>query len=122
MQRRQTLFLLAGTLGLLSGAQAAPQNPPRPRERPGPQPPKPAPMEEDEAAEKKRNEMMLRHLRKENKEKLDKDLSGLIELAQKLQEELRDTDVEAKLPVGLIRRSEQLEEAARQIAKRFRNW
>lgn len=79
-------------------------------------------MEEDEAAEKKRNEMMLRHLRKENKEKLDKDLSGLIELAQKLQEELRATDVDAKLPVGLIRQGEKLKEAAKQITKRFRNW
>lgn len=123
MQRRQTLFLLLGTLGLLgSGAQAAPQESPRPRKRSGPLPPKSPPMEEDEEAEKKRTEMALRHLRKENKDKLDKDLSGLIELAQKMQQEVRATDVETKLPVGLIRRSEQLEETAKQIAKRFRNW
>lgn len=64
----------------------------------------------------------MRHLRKENKEKLDKDLSDLIDQAQKMQEELRATDVEAKLPVGLIRQSEKLEETAKQIAKRFRNW
>lgn len=79
-------------------------------------------MEEDEELEKKHKEMALRELRKENKEKLDKDLSNLIEAAQEMQEELRATDVEAKLPVGLIRRSEQLEETAKQIAKRFRNW
>ena len=122
MQRRQTLFVLAGTLGLLTSVHATPQESPRPRQRPGPQPPKPTPLEEDEAGEKKRNDMMLRHMRKDNKEKLDKDLSGLIGLAQKIQEELRATDVEAKLPVGLIRQSEKLEEAAKQVAKRFRNW
>lgn len=122
MQRRHTFFLLAGTLGLLSGAHAVPQDPTRPRQRPGPPPPKASPMGEDEEAKKKRNEMMLRLLRKENKEKLDKDLSGLIELALKMQKELRATDVEVKLPVGLIRQSEQLEDTAKQIAKRFRNW
>jgi hypothetical protein len=79
-------------------------------------------MEEDEGLEKKRTEMALRELRRENREKLDTDLSGLIETAQKMQEELRATDVEAKLPVGLIRRSEQMEETAKKIAKRFRNW
>jgi hypothetical protein len=79
-------------------------------------------MEEDTEIEKKHSETAMRQLRKENKEKLDKDLSDLIELAQKILKEVRATDVERQLPVGLIRQSEQLEESAKQIAKRFRNW
>ena len=122
MQRRHAFVLLLGTIGLLGArAQENQQEPQRPR-RPGPQAPRPTPMEEDSEAEKKRSEAALKEQRKENKERLDKDLSGLIELAQNIQKELRVTDTETHLPVALIRQSEKLEDAAKQIAKRFRNW
>ena len=124
MQRRIALMMFLSSFSLLRAYAQTSGRPPTAKTRP---PREPSAIEQMDAehekeVEKKRNEIALRQQRKDNMAKLDKDLSGLIETAQKIQKDLRATNPETHLPVGLIRQSEQLEETAKQITKRFRNW